>query len=365
MLKNVRKIMLILTLFSSLLGCSQTKASDWVSYRDVEFAPEVTSQMIEDRDGNLWFATLGHVHFYDRSTGKWSIKLEVGQFGLGESRTLALGLDGAVWVGTDKGLARYDPSGRWQAFTGQESLPNQDIRAILFDRRGKMWVGTGGGGVYTSEDGGYTWRHVIIEEGFSYFTVHTLYEDSRGHVWVAGNALYRYESEQDRWSTYTDGTSRYYAETEPLPGTFVLLVGETLTPEEAARYIPPPPETVVLADDFILVIVEDGNGYLWFGTLTAGVMRYDPAGNEWTNLTSADGLFGDKVQSIEIDPAGNFWFGGPRGVSRYNPHTNEWTTFNRENAFTNFITMDILADSQGQLWFATFWDGVYRYDPQE
>jgi ligand-binding sensor domain-containing protein len=50
---------------------------------------------------------------------------------------------GGVWVGTNKGLAHY-AQGPWQVFnTDNSGLPNNDIQALLPDSQGGLWVGIG------------------------------------------------------------------------------------------------------------------------------------------------------------------------------------------------------------------------------
>lgn len=56
---------------------------------------------------------------------------------------------------------------------------------------------------------------------------------------------------------------------------------------------------------------------LWAAT-TGGVVHWSPATREYTKYTAADGLAGNWVNAVAIDPAtGDKWFGtGGGGVSR-------------------------------------------------
>src|SRR6267378_1083894 len=58
-------------------------------------------------------------------------------------RAIAEGLDGAMWFGTDAGLARYDGR-RTQALTA-ESLPGGKVLALKYDEAGVLWIGTEAG----------------------------------------------------------------------------------------------------------------------------------------------------------------------------------------------------------------------------
>ena len=59
----------------------------------------------------------------------------------------------------------------------------------------------------------------------------------------------------------------------------------------------------------VAAILEDREGYLWFGT-EEGVSRYD--GDSFATLNVEDGLAGNRVICILEDRDGNLWFGTGR-----------------------------------------------------
>ena len=140
----------------------------------------------------------------------------------------------------------------------------------------------------------------------------------------------------------------------------------------------------------IRAILQDREGYLWFGTAAGGVSRYD--GHEFVTFTTDDGLVNNSVSSIVEDRQGNLWFGTEKpgasrhdgqttrqrhvllgkatrlGVSRYDGQT--FTTFTTEDGLAYDDVSSIVEDRQGNLWFGTGWwpapdvGGVSRYDGQ-
>ncbi|HEX5706346.1 MAG TPA: two-component regulator propeller domain-containing protein [Pyrinomonadaceae bacterium] len=58
-------------------------------------------------------------------------------------RAVAQASDGAMWFGTDAGLARYD--GRRTQTVTEEGLASRQITALRFDEAGALWVGTDAG----------------------------------------------------------------------------------------------------------------------------------------------------------------------------------------------------------------------------
>ena len=61
---------------------------------------------------------------------------------------LAPGADGALWAGTDGGLARLDKEGRWQTYSKASTkggLPGDTVWALAPGADGALWAGTDGG----------------------------------------------------------------------------------------------------------------------------------------------------------------------------------------------------------------------------
>jgi ligand-binding sensor domain-containing protein len=79
------------------------------------------------------------------------LHFDQGQFkpipGFGEVNVSAIYQDraGALWVGTENGLARLDQSG-WKMFTRRDGLSAEKVRALVDDEDGNLWIGTEGGG---------------------------------------------------------------------------------------------------------------------------------------------------------------------------------------------------------------------------
>jgi signal transduction histidine kinase/ligand-binding sensor domain-containing protein len=121
-----------------------------------------------------------------------------------------------------------------------------------------------------------------------------------------------------------------------------------------------------LPDVNVLAILEDSEGYLWFGTEDGGVSRYD--GQSFVTFTTEDGLAGDCVRFILEDKQGHLWFGiggwGVKGggVSRYDGQS--FVNFTTEDGLANNNVWSILEDKEGNLWFATWGGGISRYDGQ-
>ena len=116
-----------------------------------------------------------------------------------------------------------------------------------------------------------------------------------------------------------------------------------------------------LGDNYIESIYQDREGFLWFGTSSGGVSRYD--GEQFVNFTMDDGLASNSIRSIHEDKAGHLWFGTWEvGVSRYDGE--KFTNFTTEEGLVSNFVRAIHQDREGYIWFGTN-DGVSRYDGEK
>lgn len=108
--------------------------------------------------------------------------------------------------------------------------------------------------------------------------------------------------------------------------------------------------------EYVVDVLEDSKGNLWFGTISDGAARFD--GKTLTYFSKKDGLCDNTVVSMAEDKVGNIWFGTHNGVSKFDGKT-----------FVNFGTAEgihgvgcnLLVDSRGNLWAGTN-DGAFRYN---
>ena len=114
-------------------------------------------------------------------------------------------------------------------------------------------------------------------------------------------------------------------------------------------------ETVSALDTCIFVIFQAKDNSYWFGSDGHGVYRFD--GKSIVRFTTAHGLCGDRIRSIQEDRSGNIFVSSDGGVSRFDGR-----------GFRPLVPTD--ADETGwklapdDLWFTGWQDEgvVYRYD---
>ncbi|MEI9986709.1 MAG: two-component regulator propeller domain-containing protein [Aliidongia sp.] len=101
---------------------------------------------------------------------------------------------GSMWAGTHRGLNRIDEkTGTIEKIMPNaeaDSLPGLNISTLLFDRRGRLWVGTiGGSGIGVLEhpeiDGPRHFRRIGTAEGLPSPNIGVLLEDAEGRIWAS------------------------------------------------------------------------------------------------------------------------------------------------------------------------------------
>lgn len=110
------------------------------------------SQIIEDRDGSLWLGTVdqGLNHFIP-TTGQFTSFPDspesLGSFSSNHINALCLDHTGALWIGTEYGLNRFDTMSHRvvASYYRQNGLPSNVVQGIKEDAHGNLWVSTNGG----------------------------------------------------------------------------------------------------------------------------------------------------------------------------------------------------------------------------
>lgn len=300
------------------------------------------SAFAEERGNKLWVGTDGGgLNLFDRKTNfceRISLKLTSGTE---VERVLALCRDKNepyLWLGTDiGGLLRYNVlSGELKSYTfehGEFQDRSNTVHCILQDRKGKIWVGTNGGGVYVldkhteslvnyrllneevitsnSEN-----RRVIPGLGSSY--IRALYEDARGNIWVG---------------TLGDGVNVINPNTS-----------------EVKRYAK---GTSNIAANDVYSITGDRRGNIWIGTMGGGLNCFDKVKRKFKIYSTEQGLANNVVYQVLMDKKGAIWTSTNCGVSRLNPTTGKIYNYNKYNGLLSntFLIGSGIFTSWGELFF--------------
>ena len=326
---------------------------------DRDLSNSEVQAILEDHAGNLWFGTGAGLWKYDRKT--FSIKHFTRNNGLPGDVIRAMIMDrkGRLWLGTQGyGIGRYDGRG-FTTFSTSDGLASNSIYSILEDRQGNLWFGTYGG---VSKYDGKTFHNYTVEQGLSNNFVRAILEDRSGNLWFGTNenGLCRFDGTRFTCMTEKNGLSSnvVWSLLEDREGNIWIGTYRGGLDKYSGDMFTYFSSSQGLGDDMIRWILLDRAGNSWFATYRGGVTRFD--GKSMTTFTKKDGLIDNFVLTIFEDQKGNLWFGTYRGISKYDGKT--FTNLTQKDGLPDPIVRSIIEDRTGSTWFGTNLGGICRYD---
>jgi len=154
--------------------------------------------IISDEQGGIWVGIGTSVYYSDGSFGNNLAHFKADgtremfhtvDFNLSLSgndvRALLSDHQGGVWVGTySDGLVHFKADGSWDVFDIEGSdIPGNAVRTLLSDDEGGLWVGTSGDGLaHLKADG--SWDFNTEDSSLPGNSVYALLPDDQGGLWV-------------------------------------------------------------------------------------------------------------------------------------------------------------------------------------
>ena len=280
-------------------------------------------------------------------------------------RVLSLAVDARyLWVGTDRGLSRYDKAqGRWNNFTVKDGLAHNHVLSIALDEF-QVWIGTRDG-VSRYEIPTSTWTRYMPRDGLAGREVSCIAVDSRFIWFGTPNGLSRYDKETNSWARKReeDGLAGDFVTQITIDDDYIWVGTENgvskydkLT-DSWNNY----DKDSGLIDNSVTAIAADEDS-VWFGTENKGLSRYDQRNSEFVRAyTKRDRLSSDQINALAVDGT-SLWLGtADSGAQRYILSVNTWREYTTEAGLpSNHITA-IAADGN-VVWFGTYEHGLVRYD---
>ncbi len=106
--------------------------------------------------------------------------------------TSLLAVNEDLWVGTQKGLNFFNhQSGSFTRFLNQEdnpqSISGNSVLCLYKDNKGRLWVGTEGGGLNLFNASNKTFSQITEKNGLANNVIHAMVEDGMGFLWASTN----------------------------------------------------------------------------------------------------------------------------------------------------------------------------------
>lgn len=286
--------------------------------------------IIEDRDGDLWFATDNGISLYNDRQEQWTSFLSMFDPANPNKSHSYISLcevePGIIWAGGySSGIYQIDKRSRTVQFFTPGSMGNASIRAdkyiraILKTGDGKIWAG----GYYNLKEIDYRQRQVRLVEGFSDITA--LAENDSAHLWVGTvNGLYRLEKKSGK-----------------------------------AEYIELPVES-----HYVYALYQSADRRLYIGTNNTGLLVYDLDEKQFFHFNKDNSsLLSNNVYCILPDGEGGIFLSTENALTTFAPHSKTFHNWTKEQGLKaeHFNPSAGTLRRNGQLIFGST-DGAIEFD---
>ena len=251
-----------------------------------------------------------------------------------DMHTVCTDLQGQLWIGSRKQGFR-SPEGNWHPHNDADpqTPSTSNIASILCDQDGRIWMGCDEGRlelITQQADGRYTAKH-FLPEGSS---PKVLMQDHQGTIWAGG-----------RSGLYSFSPSQLAAN----PTAYK----ERLSAQDI-RY------------NDVSCIYEDMRHRLWVGTNGNGVYFSTDGGETFSQLTTANGLISNEIQSLISINDTTLWIATKKGIACYQTTDGSCQyIYNEQDLQQNYYAENcvcLLPD--GRIAYGTN-KGIVVYDPHQ
>lgn len=309
-------------------------------------------------------------------------------------RCITQTVDGYIWAGTWKGLARFDGV-QMTVFKASNTpeLYSSNIMSLFSDSRGRLWIGTDAGGLVRYSE--HQFQRFDSAQGCPAKRILSMNEDRFGTLWFATEiGIFAYNGTRFLHFTATDGLPFTYAnQALPLPdgsmylgfvgfGTIVQLLNDSL----------------VIRETFSVggyTVAIDTAGIIWYGDRKKGFVRRFQGketiiqkfsssvpretylvrnGEKWLLtsdeirifsdageriLTQNDGLRFSDITTVFQDREGNVWL-GKEGDGLILLRKKKISSLSLHSGFPSDLTQSGMEDRTGVVWIGTWDAGLIR-----
>jgi len=336
----------------------------------------------EDRAGEMWIGTVtGGVFRWERDTSRFTHYRIVNRPGNDTvARKILADRRGTIWIATVEGLYRFN-----QAADAIERAPVSPDHPLTFDhivtlyedRRGRLWIGTFGAGLwrYEAATGRFfqSLHNPNDPNSLSASRIEFLFEDRSGILWIATyrNGLNRYNRKQETFAYYPAANS-VYAALEARSGEiwlgayFAGLLRYDSEGRLLRQYRRDPQDPHSLGSDYIMAIHADPlwPDDLWIGS-EAGLSRYDAKRDRFVRyaFSKSDSLPGEgnHVKAIFVDEAKEIWF-GTKGGGLFHVDRATMRLVREPQSLQHESIWSIAQERGGALWLGSFGNGLFRFE---
>ena len=298
----------------------------------------------EDKEHRLWIGT--HNGLYVLNKEMDDIEKIISPVLLNSYiEAVVYATNGDLWVGSNKGLfVKKSGKKHFEACSlvrGENT--GMDIKSILEDKQGNIWIGTWERGLYRYDSSnGQFYAYVGLNPANS---AHILFQDSEENIWI--------------------GTWRY--------GLMKIVNPYDMEKYSFIRYMHDDEDSNSLADNIIYSITEDRNSKkIWIGSRSGlSILESEDGKGTFTNFlpeSNVRNLPFNEVDALLCGRDGLMWVGMLGGGvytvnTRKHPFVHDPLVALKKSFPTNSVR-SVLQGKDGNLWMGIMGFGLVLYNPQ-
>ncbi len=140
-----------------------------------------TTALAQARQGGLWVGSALGLALYDQGRVQWAEP--EGARKLVNIRAILEQPDGAIWVGCNGEGLGFVRDGKVRQYLRRDGLTSDYIHGLYLDGNGALWLGTRGGGLNRFKDGRFSC--VSVEQGLASRSIFHIEDDGCGYLWMS------------------------------------------------------------------------------------------------------------------------------------------------------------------------------------
>lgn len=240
------------------------------------------------------------------------------------------------------------------------------VRCMYEDSKGRLWFGTNHYELMLYD--GDSLQYINENKGLGNGRVNIITEDNEGKLWVGtSKGLSNFDGDKFINFAYTDNWASADVWDIHFENDLIWLatsMGVYLFRDgEFEKFEIPKAEirdtNTIISYDRVSNIHKDEKGVWWFATDGFGICKYD--GQDFTQITTQEGLPDNNVTTLFQDSRGDIWIGTMfGGISRFTGA--EFINYTQKGMIDGVEAGGFFEDSNGDIWFAAENAGIYRYD---
>jgi signal transduction histidine kinase/ligand-binding sensor domain-containing protein len=317
---------------------------------EADLAGQLVTSLAVDQENNLWIggstgilvrSPSGRIRRYDTGDGLPTLFV----------RALWCDRNGTMWVGTNRGVARFDHT---RFSTAQSEDGEDQVRCVIGDREGNLWVGEQNTGLMRFRDDLFT--VLGRSEGLPSDQPNAVFQDREGRIWVAFHdaGVMLFEGDGTRIFTTRDGlpNNEVYSIHERRNGDLLIAARDGMAVfhgEEIIRFTPSDP----LARLNVFTAIEDTKGRIWAAT-PGGLNELQ--GDRFVNVTAAGPISAATVTLLEARD-GTLW-AGTFGKGLWSIHGGQRRLYTSADGLSADAIRALYEDNDGTIWIGTLGGGL-------